>query len=393
MVVKSNFFAFHRENPLKYVVELNESHILFKAHFPNYPILPGSCVAEIIRTTASDSIGREMRIIQVNKMKFIRPILPDGRELEIEMEIKETGEGDGKEEEVIVKAKILKEGEIYSDVQIKLAEDNDGMEAKENECENEWVRRNMNERKITLLIPTYNNCNTVEGVIEEALKYSDNIIVVNDGSTDQTKAILSRWKGKITEVSYEKNRGKGYAIKQGFRKAKEMGYEAVITLDSDGQHKLSDLPIFIEANEKNPSALVIGSRQLNLPNMPSKNTFANKFSNFWFMVQTFQKLPDTQTGYRLYPIKSLGYIVPFNKRYEAELELLVRCAWRCVPLLPIPIHVYYPPAEERVSHFRPGMDFFRISVLNTILCFLAVVYGYPSMAVRKIIKKLGTKGE
>ena len=75
-----------------------------------------------------------------------------------------------------------------------------------------------------------------------------------------------------------------------------------------------------------------------------------------------------------------------TSRYETELEILVRSAWRGIPLIPVPINVYYPPAEERVSHFRPRADFFRISVLNAVFCLLAVVYGYPSMLWHKIFK-------
>ena len=76
-----------------------------------------------------------------------------------------------------------------------------------------------------------------------------------------------------------------------------------------------------------------------------------------------------------------------SSRYEAELALLVRSAWRDIDILPIPINVYYPPKEERVSHFRPGMDFFRISVLNSFFTFAAILYGYPSMLFHKIVKK------
>ena len=75
----------------------------------------------------------------------------------------------------------------------------------------------------------------------------------------------------------------------------------------------------------------------------------------------------------------MGKMKLLSSRYEAELALLVRSAWRGIDILPIPINVYYPPKEERVSHFRPGMDFFRISVLNTFLTFAALLYGYPAM--------------
>lgn len=252
----------------------------------------------------------------------------------------------------------------------------------------EDVKNYLKENKIALLIPTYNNAQTLESVIAEAMQYSETVILVNDGSTDETDEILSRWREKLQLVSYTPNKGKGNALKEGFLKAKALGIESVVTLDSDGQHKLSDLPLFVEAHKENSEAFIIGSRSFDNPNMPSGNNFANRFSNFWFHIQTLQKLPDTQTGYRLYPLKNIGFITPFNKRYEAELEILVRCAWKLVPLKPISIHVYYPPKEERVSHFRPGKDFFRISVLNTFLCLLAIVYGYPSMAIRWMVRKL-----
>lgn len=252
----------------------------------------------------------------------------------------------------------------------------------------EDVKNYLKENMIALLIPTYNNAQTLESVIAEAVQYSETVILVNDGSTDETDEILSRWKEKLQLVSYTPNKGKGNALKEGFLKAKALGIESVITLDSDGQHKFSDLPLFVEAHKENSEAFIIGSRSFDNPNMPSGNNFANRFSNFWFHIQTLQKLPDTQTGYRLYPLKNIGFIKPFNKRYEAELEILVRCAWKLVPLKPISIHVYYPPKEERVSHFRPGKDFFRISVLNTFLCLLAIVYGYPSMAIRWMVRKL-----
>ncbi|MBO7459403.1 MAG: glycosyltransferase family 2 protein, partial [Bacteroidales bacterium] len=153
--------------------------------------------------------------------------------------------------------------------------------------------------------------------------------------------------------------------------------------DSDGQHFPEDIPLFIKGLGQHQNALIVGSRNLNQENMPEKNTFANKFSNFWFKVQTGVNLPDTQTGYRLYPLKNLPNLRFLTSRYEAELELLVGAAWRGTDLTPIKIDVFYPKAEERVTHFRPFWDFFRISVLNTFLCILAIVYGLPSRFIRR----------
>lgn len=103
--------------------------------------------------------------------------------------------------------------------------------------------------------------------------------------------------------------------------------------------------------------------------MPGTNTFANKFSNFWFAVQTGIRLPDTQTGMRIYPLQRLHGLSLLTSRYEAELELLVFAAWSNEKIIPVPVRVYYPSAEERISHFRPAYDFTRISILNTFLCF------------------------
>ena len=234
-------------------------------------------------------------------------------------------------------------------------------------------------------MPTYNNGGTLRDVVERVLVYCPDVIVVNDGCTDNSTEILASFGRRITMVDYGKNRGKGYALKQGFQKAKSMGFQYALTIDSDGQHFPEDIPLFVEALEQHPEALIVGSRNLSQDNMPGGNTFANKFSNFWFRLQTGINLPDTQTGFRLYPLPKLPHI--FSARYEAELSLLVFSAWRGIELVPIKVNVFYPKAEERVTHFRPFWDFFRISVLNTILCFGAVFYGWPARLIRQLKRR------
>lgn len=241
------------------------------------------------------------------------------------------------------------------------------------------------ERRVGVLIPAYNNEKSVVQVVESVLPFCEDVIVVNDGSTDQTETLLKALPAAVHVVSYLPNRGKGFALRSGFDKAEELGLSAVVTMDSDGQHFATDLPLFAEAYRTNEGALIVGSRSFLNPNMPQKNSFANKFSNFWFALQTAHRLPDTQTGYRLYPLRRMKGMRPFCNRYEGELELLVRSAWRAIPLKSISINVFYPAPEERVTHFRPTIDFARISLLNTVLCVLAVVYGYPSMLIRKML--------
>lgn len=240
-------------------------------------------------------------------------------------------------------------------------------------------------RRTCLIIPTYNNAGTVAHVVADVLAYGLPVLVVNDGSTDATEACLAPFADAITLLSYMPNKGKGYALEQGFKRARAMGFDYALTLDSDGQHFATDIPLFLEALQAHPgNTLVIGSRLLTQENMPRKNTFANRFSNFWYAVQTAHRLPDTQTGYRLYPLYKMKRMHCLTARYEAELELLVRLTWRGTRPVPIPIQVYYAPEGERVTHFRKGRDFLRISLLNTVLCIVAILYGYPAMGLNKI---------
>lgn len=245
----------------------------------------------------------------------------------------------------------------------------------------------MRRHKICVLVPTYNNAGTLRDVVSGILNYSADVIVVNDGSTDNTPEILESFGNTIRTVSYPRNAGKGHALKKGFRKAIELGYEYAITIDSDGQHYPEDIPAFVKGIVENPGALIVGERDLSNVDINGKSSFANKFSNFWFCVQTGRRLKDTQTGYRAYPLKKLHGLSLLTSRYEAELELLVFASWNGVRIISIPIRVYYPPQAERVSHFKPGLDFTRISILNTILCVGAIVYGLPVRGWHTVSKR------
>ena len=244
-------------------------------------------------------------------------------------------------------------------------------------------KERLHELKAVVIVPTYNNRGTIADVIASLKEYSSDIMIVNDGSTDDTLEILNAIEG-IQIQSYPVNKGKGYALKYGLGKAYEQGFRYAITIDADGQHFADDLPVFIKRIEEVPDSLLIGARNLTADNMPGKNTFANRFSNFWYKVETGQELSDTQSGYRLYPLDKIQNIHFFTSRYEFEVEIIVRAAWRGVNVENVPIKVYYPPVEERVSHFRPFHDFFRISILNTVLVLYAFLIWYPWRFVRSL---------
>lgn len=240
---------------------------------------------------------------------------------------------------------------------------------------NTWHSR-LKELGVVVVIPTYNNETTLAAVITGASEYCQAIIVVNDGCTDSTADILKGF-DRIQVITHPKNAGKGRALKNGLLAAQKQGFRYAITIDSDGQHYPSDIPVFIEEIEANPDSLLIGARNLTADNMPGKNTFANKFSNFWYRIETGKKLTDTQSGYRLYPLHKIGNMKGYTTKYEFELEIIVFSSWKGTPVKNVPVKVYYPPQEERVSHFRPFRDFFRISLLNTVLVLVAFLWVYP----------------
>lgn len=229
-----------------------------------------------------------------------------------------------------------------------------------------------------VIIPTYNNERTLERVIRGVLEYvpSDRVVIVNDGSTDSTPEILKGFEQELTILLNEVNKGKGFSLRKAFKYAQEKGYSNALTIDSDGQHYPSDIPLLVEQAIAHPGAVIMGSRNMAQEGVPQKSSFGNKFSNFWFKVETAITLPDTQTGFRIYPLKPMKKIWLFTNKFELEIEVIVKLAWRFVPFVAVPIRVKYDP-NERVSHFRPARDFTRISILNTVLVLTALIWYYP----------------
>jgi glycosyltransferase involved in cell wall biosynthesis len=252
------------------------------------------------------------------------------------------------------------------------------------------TRERFKSRRVCVLVPTFNNSTTIGEVIKKLQLYTDDIVVVNDGSTDKTSEILGSFH-ELQIVSYEKNQGKGFALRTGFEYARSKGYEYAITIDSDGQHYPEDLTQFLNALENHPNAIIIGARNMEQASVPGKSSFGNKFSNFWFWVETGITRNDTQSGYRLYPISSLKNLKLITKKFEFEIEVIVKAAWAGIEVIEVAVKVYYPEKAKRISHFRPWRDFTRISILNTVLVTIAFLYIKPRDFIRGIKKKISDK--
>ena len=239
--------------------------------------------------------------------------------------------------------------------------------------------------RVCVIIPTYNNAKTLKRVIDGVLSYLPDVYVVNDGSTDETSSIVASY-SEIQVIQQPENLGKGKALQAGFKQALIDGFDYAISIDSDGQHYPDDIPVFLsELKKHREPVLLIGNRDMEQAGIPGKSSFGNRFSNFWFWFETGIRLEDTQSGYRLYPLKHLPKKLYTNK-FEFEIEIIVRTAWNDITVKNIPVKVLYDP-KERVSHFRPFRDFTRISILNTLLVIITLLYIKPRNFFRKLKKK------
>lgn len=224
--------------------------------------------------------------------------------------------------------------------------------------------------RLLVVIPLYNHGATVRSVVEKALAVHDQVLVVDDGSTDGGAETLAGL--PVTVLRHESNRGKGAAIMTAAREARRRGMTHIATIDADGQHEPADLAGLLAVIEATPLAVVVGKRDFATANVPKASRFGRKFSNFWLRLQTGKSLGDTQSGFRIYPLRVIEGLNLDEVHYSFEVEVLVKSAWAGVPLLDAPISVIYPPADERISHFRGFMDNFRLTLLNTRLTLRSV---------------------
>ena len=240
-----------------------------------------------------------------------------------------------------------------------------------------------------VVLPTYNNHKTLGSIIIRILEFTDDIIVVNDGSSHETDDVLSQF-GQITVIAFDKNHGKGHSLKTGFKKAVELGFDFAITLDTDGQHFPTDIPVFIEKLDSSvdKNILLIGDRNMNEADVLSRSAKGNRVSSFWVHAATGLKLQDSQSGFRLYPIRALDNISFFKstKKFEFEVEVIVKSHWAGIEVSHVPIHILYEQ-PERVSHFRPFMDIARIVVLITWFLLVRLFYITPRNFIRKLKQK------
>jgi len=221
--------------------------------------------------------------------------------------------------------------------------------------------------QFSFVIPVYNHAASLASVLDGCVKLGLPVIIVDDGSTDGVSEVLSRF-SDISVVRHKKNLGKGEAIRSGLKAASRIA-DFAVTLDADGQHMPDDAVKLIESIKEGIRPIVIGARKNMLEDtaIPWTSRFGRKFSNFWVRLSGGPVLTDTQSGFRIYPVKEILGLKSRAKRFQFEVEILVLAHWHKIPVYEVPVSVVYPEGGMRISHFRPFVDFLRNSLTFTRL--------------------------
>ena len=227
---------------------------------------------------------------------------------------------------------------------------------------------------ICIVIPTYENARTIADVVRRAAIAGGEVIVVDDGSTDGTAGII-RGIGGIEVITHPENRGKGAALRSGFQRALERGHEWAVTVDADGQHDPGEIPRLVEAIREGPRAIIVGARSMKAGGAPMRCRAGLALSNILVRILAGQSLPDSQSGFRAYPLREVLALGLRARGFELEVEVLLKAAWAGVEIRHVPVSVRYPGRRgERGSHFRPVRDTVRI-LLSSLRAAIAEAAG------------------
>lgn len=219
--------------------------------------------------------------------------------------------------------------------------------------------------KPLIVIPTFNNSKTIRDVVDAAIKTGLKVLVVNDGSTDNTMDCIKNF--DIERVNFTHNQGKGAAIKAAAEWARENNFSHIITIDSDGQHNPAEVNLFIQKIYEKPLAIIIGNRDFHSANAPNISRFGRKFSNFWIKISSGLSVPDSQSGYRSYPVVIFDKIKCSGKHFDFEVEIIVKSVWAGIEIETVHISVNYTDETKHGSKFHPFIDNLRISWIYTKL--------------------------
>jgi predicted LPLAT superfamily acyltransferase/glycosyltransferase involved in cell wall biosynthesis len=242
--------------------------------------------------------------------------------------------------------------------------------------------------RVCVVIPTYNNHQTISDVVKDVVTSTKlPVLIIDDGSERPVSDSLYSWDvkqamewGRVRLKRFDKNQGKGAALQYAIKDLVRDGYTHMLTMDGDGQHLASEIQKLTETAKGAPWDLIIGNRRMRSETVPESSKFGRKFSNFWVAYQTGLAVRDSQSGFRLYPLFALQTLTFFTRKFDFEIEALIRLMWRGIKVTETEIEVVYQKGAERVTHFHKLWDNVRLSLLNTVLVVLTLLKSRRSPA-------------
>jgi glycosyltransferase involved in cell wall biosynthesis len=225
----------------------------------------------------------------------------------------------------------------------------------------------MADARVAALIPVLDGAGTIEAVVRGARRRVGYVVVVDDGSSDGSAERASQAGAEV--LRHGRNRGKGAALRSGLAHLHGRGFTHAFTLDADGEHLPDEMPVLLAEVERHPKAILVGARRREAgQQIAGRNRFGNAFADWWVARAAGRALPDTQSGFRVYPIASVLDLGTRSDRYAFESEVLILASLRGIEIVSREVAVYYPPPAERVSHYRPWGD--TLPIIFTVVSFL-----------------------
>jgi glycosyltransferase involved in cell wall biosynthesis len=243
-----------------------------------------------------------------------------------------------------------------------------------------------------VLIPCLNEEAAIQSVVESVLALGAPVIVIDDGSDDRTPEIVATL--PVTLLRHEERCGKGEALRRGFREALRQGYEAVLTMDGDGQHLASDIPRIVAATVQYPGHIVIGARLLDREQQPKGRRRANAVADWGISWACGQPIADTQSGQRWYPRAALDLVDLPAENFVFEAAILIAASReKKLGVVSVPIASRYHGAF-RPSHLKPVRDVTRITLytIGRVVHYGHIVASHRRSRVAPLIVDDGTTG-
>jgi glycosyltransferase involved in cell wall biosynthesis len=210
---------------------------------------------------------------------------------------------------------------------------------------------------VLVVIPALNAERTLGDVVRGAREEIDDVLLIDDGSRDRTAEVAREAGANV--ISHGVNRGKGAALKTGFSHAMQRGYDAVITLDADGQHLPREIPKFQTARAETHADLIIGGRAHLFDQMVTHRRMANRFSAWCIARASMTNVDDSQSGFRLYSSNLLLKAHLRSDGFDLESEVIVRAGCDGFKVITIPIDLGFVDGIS-TSHYKPVSDSLRI---------------------------------